>query len=213
VAHSTISPQSAAAIKAILKEGELSNSKAIDLAIATARIDSQFDVHLLQAVCDSSRPWPEGVPEFEMNRALDVVKATARNLDRIRLLLLRFLRVPQTHVRARMAALSAILRPNDSWFNALMMDTDGRVRANAVEAIAEFPLTSTRKRLLESAAQDPHHRVRTTALYVLSKNGDGQALATLHAIIAQGPDKFRRGAAWALVKLGQGIGRLKRPAA
>jgi hypothetical protein len=189
--------------RALLTEGLLTDDQAIALTRLVLDHDSAFDVRLLSAVCERpGRTWPSQVSEWEMYRALDLLRHSLRNYGRVRILLLRFLRVPYASVRSRVAAMTPDLRPNDTWFDSLITDEDPRVRANIVEALEhEDRQTPARKVLVAKAAKDSHHRVRTTALYILALFGDVDAPRRLWECLDEPDPALQKAAAWALGRL------------
>ena len=187
----------------LLRPGILEDSEAAATLRLALRANEGFDLQLVTAVLDRpGRRWPDDVPEFEMARALDILGAAVKNWQRIRLPLLRFLRVPYPFVRSRMASLSARLRPNDTWFDSLVHDPDPRVRANLIEAMAsDEKLSPVRREICQAAARDPHHRLRTTALFVLTFLGLQDGRPELETLQRLGSPIEQRAASWALKRL------------
>ncbi len=187
----------------LLRPGILDDSEATTVLRLALRHDGTFDQRLVAQVLDRpGRRWPGEVSEFEMARVLDILAAAVKNWQRIRIPMLRFLRVPYPFIRSRMATLSYALKPNDSWFDALVLDPDPRVRANLLEVMAlEERLSPIRRDICQQAATDPHHRVQTTALFVLATFGLQEARPRLEALQSSGSGDWQRAAQWALSKL------------
>jgi hypothetical protein len=83
-------------------------------------------------------------------------------------------------------------------------DVDDRVRANAVEAIAELKNERVRA-LLEKAAKDPHRRVQANALLALHKLGVAEAEKMLLDLSANRSPYSRSAAAWAMGRTGDPV--------
>jgi hypothetical protein len=181
----------------------LADNEASGTLRLTLRHAQDFDLRLVNSILGRpGRTWPEDVSEFEMARGIDVLGAAIKNFERVRLPMLRFLRTPFPFIRSRMATLSFRLKPNDAWFDSLARDPDPRVRANLIEVIAlEENLTPIRRALCLRASADPHHRVQTTALYVVATFGSLDARPKLQALRHVSNESFQRAGAWALRKL------------
>ncbi len=191
--------------RAILAEDLLTTDESVTLSRLAFSHDAMFDVKLLTDVCERpGRLWPDGVSEWEMRRSLDVIRQTIRNYSRVRVLLLRFLRVPHSQVRSRVAAMTGDLRPNDIWFDCLMSDRDPRVRSNVIQVIEEDDkLSPSRRALLIRASRDSHHRVRTTALYLLALFGDVSAAEDLRQCLQHPNPAWQKAATWSMARLEQ----------
>jgi|SRR5579883_70168 hypothetical protein len=193
--------QNGLVVSAISNPGVLSLNQAIELAQAASRLETGLDYKILSNTTNSSRNWPYDIPRREMMRVLQVIDATS-DCQRLIILLMKFVRLGQPHLRSKAVKLLARASRNPVWADSILSDPDPRVRSNLIERLAEH-LGTTAMSMLRSAAQDPHHRVAATALLQLARSGDSPSHERLQAMSADGDDLQKRAAAWALAKLAQ----------
>ena len=185
--------------KAILTEGALLTEEACSLFQALNAVIENFDLKILTAVTNSQRVWPEEVSEWEMNRVLNIFRGSSPNIERLNILLQRFARAPHPSVRSRAVKLIGEAFRQESWFEKMMKDFDPRVRSNVLEVVSELKeLNPFFKGLVAKAAEDRHHRVQTTALFVLAKFGDGVAATRIVELLNHRSEHFRKAARWAM---------------
>ncbi len=198
--------------RVLLTEGALETEEAQALFQTLAGASENFGFKILSAVASSQRVWPEEVSEWEMNRALNLFKDSTPNLDRLNIFLQRFARAPHPSVRARAVKLIGEAFRQEAWFERMMKDLDPRVRANILEVVSELKeLNSFYKGLAARAAEDRHHRVQTTALFVLAKFGDQAAATRIVELLSHRNENFRQGARWALRTLAAAKLKAKNP--
>jgi hypothetical protein len=172
---------------------------AVRLARAAAKLDRRIDEKLLNRLTGSSRKWPDQVPESETARVLEVIDEVS-DCRRLVMPLMKFLKLPQKHLRSKVVKLIARASQNSDWAEVLLTDTDPRVRANLIDGLAvqsghQIDL------LLRAAAKDPHHRVAMTALLGLCQRGDESSCAEIRRLALEGDASHRVAAAWALRRL------------
>ena len=185
--------------KVILTEGVILTEEACSLYHALTTVISNYDLRILQAVTNSQRVWPEEVTEWEMSRVLNILRSAAPNVNRLNILLQRFARAPYPTVRSQAVRLIGQAYRQESWFEGLMRDPDPRVRSNLLEVIGEAQeLSPFLKGLVMKAAQDHHHRVQSTALFVLAKFGDASAATRIVDLLSHQEENFRKAARWAI---------------
>jgi HEAT repeat protein len=185
--------------KVILTEGVILSKEADSLYTVLSNTIANYDLRIMTAVTNSQRVWPEEVSEWEMNRVLNVFPASVPNLDRLNIILQRFARAPQASVRSRAVRLIGQAFRQEPWFEKMMRDPDARVRSNVLEVIGELKdLTPFFKSLVVKATEDRHHRVQTTAYFVLAKYGDTAAAARIVELLEHRNESFRKAARWAL---------------
>ncbi|MCS6951732.1 MAG: HEAT repeat domain-containing protein [Bryobacterales bacterium] len=167
-----------------------------------AREAGQRNVDLSFQLLRCAAQMRESGVEPEPRRLLAVL-SQAHSHAPITYAVLPYMRSSDPRVRSQAARLIARSGASLEWTLRHLADPDARVRANIVEGIAASPEPRRLLEALRRAAQDPHHRVATTALVVLIRLGEEAASDTLRKIAAHPDPRFRCAAAWAMGELGR----------
>ena len=186
-------------IRAICDPSLLSTEDALRLARAAVRTDPEIDYKLLEWVGDRVRDWYNAMPKEETMRVLGVVDAIS-DCRRLMVALMKFVGVPDAHVRSKAVKLLARARSNPGWADLVLSDPDPRVRANLIDGTA-YMLGRGAEPLLRRGAADEHHRVATAALLALARRGDELSRQRLEQMAAESSDPRRAAASWAMRQL------------
>lgn len=186
-------------IRAITDPALLSAEEAARMARAAARLDDRLDDKILTSLTAGARTWPDDIPETEIVRALELIDAVS-DCHRLVIPLVKFVNLPQPHLRSKAVKLIARASRNPGWAELILSDRDPRVRANLIDEMASqtgFYVDA----LLRQAAHDPHHRVAISALLALAIRGDASARDQIEKLSTGGSPMHRRAAEWALRRL------------
>ncbi|MCC6392037.1 MAG: HEAT repeat domain-containing protein, partial [Bryobacterales bacterium] len=102
------------------------------------------------------------------------------------------------HVRSKAGLLMVRAHRNADWLQQQMMTADPRTLANLIEGLLETAPTEKEVHLLWTYTYHANHRVASTALLVLYRNGHQQAKERLLAMGNHPAEQFRTAAAWAM---------------
>lgn len=180
----------------------LINPDAFPVEAATAltrslqRMDSQLDAKLLREALKGEHEEEGARPEV-IERALELVDAISTT-TRLVPMLMKLMRHPSERIRSKAGLLVVRAHRNPDWFSTQLESKDPRVRSNLIEGLLETEPSDREIKALWPAAQDPHHRVATTALLVLFKKGHEDAADMLEQLVTHPDDLFRAAAAWAM---------------
>ncbi len=168
----------------------LQTKEAKRAAVALRGSDPYFFSRLLSAV---SEP---GIPNAYIRRVLSFLYGLG---DYSALLpwLRNLMNEPDEIIRSKAAKLICGLRPNRAFIERQMQVEDGRVRANAVEALWHVR-SEDATAIFQMAAADSHHRVVANALLGLFYQND---LSAVEAMLKHAVDErplTRAAMAWAL---------------
>lgn len=177
----------------------LAMPEAIRLARAAIKLDPRLDARLLSHLTRADRHWPDEVPESEIAHVLEVLDSIS-DCRRLIMPLMKFMKLPQKHLRSKVVKLIARASQNSGWTEMLLSDPDPRVRANLVEGIASQNSPSIED-FLRRAAKDPHHRVSVTAMLELCRRNLEPGCEAIRKFAIEGDDAYRCAAEWALRQL------------
>lgn len=208
-----LSPEGAERLRAVFESEEPSISRAVadptilkiadalQVARAAVKRDAHLDSKLVHRMNDLANGAPSRMVESEIARILAILDEIS-DCRRLAIQLLKFLKLPNPYQRAKVVKLIARASQNPGWAEKILADPDPRVRSNLIEGILLRNGTQI-ETLLRKAAEDPHHRVSTTALWRLCEAGDEPSCEHLRRLAVEGDDAHRRAAQWALGKLEQ----------
>jgi len=186
-------------VHAIVSPGILSAPDAIRVARAAIKLDLPLDAKLLVHLTRADRVWPEGVPEAEIARVFEVIDAVS-DCRRLIMPLMKFLKLPQKHLRSKVVKLIARASQNPGWADMLLADPDPRVRSNLIEGLATQSGPAITE-ILQRASKDPHHRVSVTAMLELCRRNHSSSCDEIRRIAVEGDEPYRLAAEWALRQL------------
>jgi len=104
---------------------------------------------------------------------------------------------PDNYIRSKAVLALCKMRPNRTVIDRQLESPDGRVRANAVEALWYAPVGSV-TRVFREALGDNHHRVVVNALIGLYHHKDESFHEKMAALAGHPEPRFRVALAWAL---------------
>lgn len=104
---------------------------------------------------------------------------------------------PDNYIRSKAVLSLCRMRPNRSLIDRQLESPDGRVRANAVEALWHAPQGSA-IRVFQEALGDDHHRVVVNALVGLYYHKDESYYEKMLALAGHPEPRFRAALGWAI---------------
>ncbi len=104
---------------------------------------------------------------------------------------------PDPAVRSKAALLIGRSTKNVAWISRMLLDKDGRVQANAVEALWDSDPAETRP-LLINALRSRHHRVAANAALGLYRHLNPLAVRSLIDLVRQSDPLFQASGLWAI---------------
>ncbi len=104
---------------------------------------------------------------------------------------------PDNYIRSKAVLALCKVRPNRSLIDRQLESSDGRVRANAIEALWHAPVPSA-TRVFREALGDSHHRVVVNALIGLYHHKDESFYDKMVALAGHPEPRFRAALAWAI---------------
>src|ERR1700730_3784210 len=138
-----------------------SKGESIALAKRMARVEPLFDMKLAKILLatETQPPGTEAEQEAQSLAGLRLLEIMAETSDRGRsLLLAQLLHHPNARVRSKAALLVGKSTKDVKWVSQQMMEPDGRLRANALEALWGVESEDCRRVFL-TALDDPANRV------------------------------------------------------
>lgn len=186
---------------ALLEPGLYSERDAAELAQELKSWVPDLDLRLARrALGDEADGQKQSAPPV-VQRALALLGALSPG-ERIIPFLLRACRIPDQRISSQVARLAGRYRARGLLVR-LLEDANPRVRANAVESLADARYLSDRRELLWRASADEHHRVVVNALVALARLGEQEALTRLEGLALHPAPEFRAAAAWGMGELGE----------
>lgn len=178
-----------------------STQTAVALAKNLSRMDPHLDAKLMKKMFKEDGSSATDADPASGYRILEVIDAVS---DGTRLVpgLMKLLRHKDKKLQSKAALLLARAHHNLDWFQLQLAHADPRVRANVIEGLIHTRPTSKQMELLWGISSDGHHRVATTALLVLVRNGYPGAAEKLEQLAEHPLDAFRTAAAWAMAETG-----------
>ncbi len=188
-------------VAALLEPGLCSEREAAELAQELKSWVPDLDLRLARrALGDEADGQKQSAPPV-VRRALALLAALSPG-ERIIPFLLRACRIPDQRISSQVARLAGRYRARGLLLR-LLEDANPRVRANAVESLADARHLSDRRELLWRASTDEHHRVAVNALVALARLGEQEALTRLEQLAQHQAPEFRAAAAWGMGRLGE----------
>lgn len=188
-------------VAALLQPGLYPEREAAELAQELKSWVPDLDLRLARrALGDEADGQKQSAPPV-VQRALALLAALSPG-ERIIPFLLRACRIPDQRISSQVARLAGRYRARGLLVR-LLEDANPRVRANAVESLAEARYLSDRRELLWRASTDEHHRVVVNALVALARLGEPEALTRLEQLAHHQAPEFRAAAAWGMGELGE----------
>jgi hypothetical protein len=181
-----------------LADRRLETRRAVELARLAAACDSQTDVRLARQLAEaaSSRRLDDGA----LLRLLEVLEALIET-PRAALPLNPFLTHPNPRIRSKAALLIGRAARTGRWVGRQLASPDGRVRANAVEALWGGD-PDVCAEVFRDAVRDPNCRVAGNAAVGQYLLGDPASVALLVTMFAHPSPEFRATAAWCMGRTG-----------
>lgn len=184
----------------LMNQNTLPLEAAVALAQKVAAFDPRLDVRLVRQVSANATDGIGSIPSAVALRLLGLVDAIS---DCLLLApnLIQFQRHPSDKVRSKAALMLGRCNWNLNRLENQMASDDGRVRANAVEALWGNVHEKVRT-ILWSATEDPCRRVALNALVGLCQAGDRAAYRRLTELADTFDPLTRSGVAWAMGEIG-----------
>ncbi len=170
---------------------------AVKLAKNLYRMDGQLDAKLLKQVLKDDAMDPDTYDINALERVLEIVDAVS-DCKRLVPILMKLQWHPESRIRSKVALLLVRAHRNADWLAQQLANDDPRVRANAIEGMLDTRPGEKELALLWEASKDKHHRVASTALLVLIKNGQEKAKGQLAQMAGSISELARAAAAWAM---------------
>lgn len=186
--------------RALADPNLLAEDEAVRIAGQLRRIDARLDLKLLNQVMVEELQGARGDTEG-IRRALAIIGEIS---DCVMLVhpLAKLLRHPDAYVRSKAGLLMVRAHRNADWLQQQMMRADPRTLANLIEGLIKAAPTEKEIHLLWTYTYHPNHRVASTALLVLYRNGRPQARERLLEMAKHPSERFRTAAAWAMGQTG-----------
>jgi len=178
----------------------LTEDQALKIARQLHKSDARLDTKLLNRVMVEESQGARGDTEG-IKRALAIIDDIS---DCTMLVhpLTKLLRHRDGHVRSKAGLLMVRAHRNADWLQQQMMTADPRTLANLIEGLLATAPTEKEVYLLWTYTYHANHRVASTALLVLYRNGQQQAKERLLAMGNHPAEQFRTAAAWAMGQTG-----------
>jgi hypothetical protein len=170
---------------------------AVQLARNLCRLEPRLDAKLLRHVMPDPGSGRE-VPKEAIERVLEVLDQTS-DASRLVPVLMKLQRLGDDRIRSKATLLLVRAHRNPDWLQSQLSNPDHRVRSNAIEGLLDTKPGDKELAMLWDASQERHHRVATTALVVLYRNGHAEAAGEgLMKLSTHPQPAFRAAAAWAM---------------
>jgi HEAT repeats len=180
-----------------------SKGESIALAKRMARVEPLFDMNLAKILlATEAQPGTEAEQEAQSLAGLRLLEIMAETSDRGRsLLLAQLLHHPNARVRSKAALLVGKSTKDVKWVSQQMMEPDGRLRANALEALWGVESEDCRQVFL-TALDDPANRVVGNAILGLYLLGVPSAIGLILKMLTHPDDLFRQTGLWLIGEIG-----------
>jgi HEAT repeat protein len=159
-----------------------------------------LEARLMRKMLENADGLGAAVPREIALRVMSMVEAIS-DCSRVTVYLTQLERHPRSEVRSKAALLLGRGSGNVGRVRRFLSSQDARLRANAVESLWGMNTPQARA-LFWDAAADPNRRVAINALAGLCKAADAEARRKLVDLIRGDDHVSRRGAVWAMGKLG-----------
>ncbi|MCZ2147563.1 MAG: HEAT repeat domain-containing protein [Bryobacterales bacterium] len=178
----------------------LTEDQALEIAGQLHGIDARLDTKLLNRVMVDESQGARGDSEG-IKRALAIIDDIS-DCTMLAHPLTRLLRHRDGHVRSKAGLLLVRAHRNADWLRQQMATADPRTLANLIEGLLETDPSEREVHLLWTYTYHSNHRVASTALLVLYRNGHQEAKERLLAMGRHPTEQFRTAAAWAMGQTG-----------
>jgi hypothetical protein len=181
-------------------ESRLTLQEAVALAQAAFQAGVMADVILAKYLAEQAGSLAPSFCPAEVQRLMDLLSEISDG-TRILPCLMSLARHPNRHLQSKAVLMIGRINRNVKWVQKRLAEPDGRVRANAVEALWGVD-TEEARNLLRSAVHDPDKRVAGNALFGLYRLGDSWSIHELLKMADHESIRFRATAAWVMGKSG-----------
>jgi hypothetical protein len=188
VAHGLLLP--------VLCHPALAREQVLVVARVAQRVDATAESTIAKGLADSVISNDPGVRPKDAGRLLDVLSEISDG-SRILPSLMRLLRHPDPHLRSKAVKMIGCGTRNAKWVQGRLVETDPRVRANAIESLWGVDSPEARE-LLQTSVHDGDNRVAGNALVALHRIGDSAVIPDFFRMAAHDSQRFRVTAAWAM---------------
>jgi HEAT repeat protein len=182
---------------AALCDPALNPRQALSLARAAQGTDPNVDVAIARELAANV----ESAGGRDRDQRLMEILSRISDGTRILPFLMRLLRHPDPYLRSKAVLLVGRGNRNVQWIRKRLAESDGRIRANAVEALWGVDTPDVRE-LLRSLARDDNNRVAGNALLSLYRLGDRSVVEDLVKMAGHASAAFRTTAAWVIGETG-----------
>jgi hypothetical protein len=188
-------------IESLMDEGALSLDAAIESVRDLAKVEPFLDVYLFRGMFSKYGGGARAIEPAAALRVLRLVDGIS-DCSRLTSYLVQLLSHPNLQVRSKVVLLLGRANLNLDRIQTFLASPDGRVRANAVEALWGHREHRVRA-VLWQTAKDPYGRVAVNALVGLCKLGDREAFSRLEQLAGSPDAGVRSGAAWGMGETGE----------
>ena len=191
-------------LKTVCDPSHFTTQESIALAKRLSRVDPHLDVklakvllapgvHVTRSEVEQNARTPAG------RRLLEIITAISDGSRS--LLIAQLLEHPDLRVRSKAALLVGKSNKNARWVKQRLQDQDGRVRANALEALWGVKSDDCRA-VFWSALADPDNRVAGNALVGLYRLGDPATIGLILKMSSRPELDFQTTAVWVMGESG-----------
>ncbi|MCX6619931.1 MAG: HEAT repeat domain-containing protein [Acidobacteria bacterium] len=169
---------------------------AVSLIRRLMRVEPLLDSQLIaRTLEEASKEQKQGM-ERRIGRALEVLTGVVGGA-RVLPALTRLVKHTSPHIRSKAALLIGRANRNAGWVRMMLLESDARIRANAVEALWKCDVRGCEELFLKASA-DRTSRVAGNGAVGLYHLGDVRAIRLLRELAERPQDAFRTTAAWAM---------------
>jgi len=191
-------------LKNICDPGMFTTQQAIALAKRLARIEPHFEIKLAKALLApkaraTKREIERNAQSPAGRRLLEIIAAISEGTQS--LLVAQLLEHPDAHVRSKAALLVGKSNKNANWTQQRLLETDGRVRANVLEALWGAESDECRG-IFWSALADRDNRVVGNAILGLHRLGDPATIGLILEMTGRPEPDFQKTAVWVMGESG-----------
>ena len=174
----------------------LAREQVLVVARIAQRVDATAESTIAKGLADSVISNDPGVRPKDAGRLLEVLSEISDG-NRILPSLMRLLRHPDPHLRSKAVKMIGCGTRNAKWVQGRLVETDPRIRANAIESLWGVDSPEARE-LLEASVHDGDNRVAGNALVALHRIGASVVIPDFFRMAAHDSQRFRVTAAWAM---------------
>jgi hypothetical protein len=177
-----------------------SRDEAITIARHVAKVDPLIDTRLARRLAGLNGSVPSEVDGPVGERILEILDAVSEGTRAVPVLS-HLVNCPNLRLRSKAALLIGRRVQNTKWTEKHLVEVDGRVRANAIEALWGVDSEEVRT-MFRHAALDVNNRVAGNALLGLYRMGELAAIPKIAEMAAHSNPAFRATAAWVMGQTG-----------